>query len=71
MNQNVMDTWADDDEIHEQNPFLKFKMVAEKNLITTRSVALDSMHEGLTVNGKKIQWCLLLLLCFMFLTFLV
>lgn len=53
MNQKVMDDWADDDTIHEQNPFLKFKMVAEKNLITTRSVALDSMQEGLTLNGKK------------------
>jgi hypothetical protein len=41
------------EELDEEDPKLRFKLFIEKRFVDTRSIALQSIRQGLTLNGEQ------------------
>lgn len=53
LNQQTMDHLTETYEGVESDPVQKFKCAVEKYFLDSRSIALESLREGLTLNGES------------------
>jgi hypothetical protein len=52
LNEETLGYLEQNDEIEEDDPELRFKLSIERHFIDTRTIALQSIRQGLTLNGE-------------------